>query len=342
MNVFYQRSQSAAFSAVRILALIAVLFSFLAMPLRAEHEAAGPAATTHVEVAAHAENEHHGLPAAAPVIFHIGPLPVNNSMLITWIVAALIIGFAQYATRRIRSTTGAALEVPSGAQNFWEFLVEGLRDFLEGIIGRDLAKRTFWFFATVFIFILFTNWFSLLPGVGTIGMGHLDPKHGFIVTEPFFRGGNADLNMTFAMSMIFFVCWTFWALSTNGFGGFIMHIFGNPARKEMMGLLKVAMGGIFVLVGLIEVVSIIFRPISLSFRLYGNIYAGETLLETMQGMVPALGWLMPLPFYFIEVLVGFVQALVYMLLTAVFTLLICSHGDDHEHAEHGDHKDGAH
>ncbi len=340
MNAFYQRSQSAASSAVRILALIAVLFSFLAMPLRAEHEAAGPAATTHVEVAAHAENEHHGLPAAAPVIFHIGPLPVNNSMLITWIVAALIIGFAQYATRRIRSTTGAALEVPSGAQNFWEFLVEGLRDFLEEIIGRDLAKKTFWFFATAFIVILFTNWFGLLPGVGTIGMGHLNGKGDFIVDSPLLRGGNADLNMTFAMSAIFFVMWTIWALQFNGAGGFVKHLFG--AKGGATGAMGAFLAVIFLMVGLLEVISIVFRPVSLSFRLYGNIFAGENLLESMQAVYPPLGWLTPLPFYFMELLVGLVQALVFMLLTAVFTLLICSHDEEHgeHHGEHAKEGDG--
>jgi F-type H+-transporting ATPase subunit a len=93
------------------------------------------------------------------------------------------------------------------------------------------------------------------------------------------------------------------------------------------------MAAIFVLVGLIEVVSILFRPVSLSFRLYGNIFAGENLLESMSNLIPGIGWLLPIPFYFMELLVGLVQALVFMMLTAVFTLLICSHGDDHGHEE---------
>ncbi len=88
---------------------------------------------------------------------------------------------------------------------------------------------------------------------------------------------------------------------------------------------------IFIVVGLLEVVTILFRPVTLSFRLYGNIFAGETMLESMANMVPALGWLLPIPFYFLEVLVGFVQALVFMLLTAVFTLLICTHEEGHAH-----------
>src|ERR1041384_2574509 len=104
-------------------------------------------------------------------------------------------------------------------------MVESLHDFLEGIIGHKLVKKTFWFFATVFIFILFSNWLSLLPGVGTIGWGH-PGTHGFRVTEPFFRGANADLNMTLAMSLVFFVCWTVWALQAHGPIGFLLHLFG--------------------------------------------------------------------------------------------------------------------
>jgi F-type H+-transporting ATPase subunit a len=140
--------------------------------------------------------------------------------------------------------------------------------------------------------------------------------------------------MTLAMALIFFGCWIYWALKSNGVGGTIVHLFGNPARKEMSGFLALAMAFVFVIVGVLEVISILFRPVSLSFRLYGNIFAGENLLEAMAGIVPWLAWLIPIPFYFMELLVGFVQALVFMLLTAVFTLLICSHGDESHEGEH--------
>ncbi len=141
-------------------------------------------ASEHAAGGAPAEHADHKLPSAAPVLYYglgghpptdpanpktakFGPLALTNSMLVTWIVAIGIILFARYATKNIK-------QVPDGAQNFWEFLVEGLRNFLEGIIGRHLTKKTYWFFATVFIFILFTNWFGLLPGVGTIGWGTPD------------------------------------------------------------------------------------------------------------------------------------------------------------------------
>jgi F-type H+-transporting ATPase subunit a len=268
----------------------------------------------------------HGLPQAAPELFRVGPLPVTNSMVVTWLVAVGLIVFARRATRRIQ-------DVPEGAQNFWEWVVESLHSFLEGIIGRDLVRKTFWFFATIFIFILFTNWFGLIPGVGSIGWGMPD-EHGALhhLSKPLLRGTNADMNMTLSMAMVFFACWMVWALQANGFGGVVRHLFGP--KGETTGMLKVLMIGVFVLVGVLEVVSILFRPVSLSFRLYGNVFAGENMLETMATISPWFGWFFAIPFYFLELLVGLVQALVFMLLTAVFTLLICEHEEGHEsHAE---------
>jgi F-type H+-transporting ATPase subunit a len=257
-------------------------------------------------------------------LVHIGKFAITNSMMVTWIVAAGIILFAQLAMRHVKP-------VPTGAQNFWEWLVEGLYNFLEGIIGRDLVRKTFWFFATIFIFILFVNWFGLIPGVGTVGWGHRDAVTGiFHVERPLLRGGNADLNLTTAMAAIFFVLWTVWAIQANGVGGVLKHLFGP--KGETSGIVKVLMVVIFFAVGWLEVVSILFRPIALAFRLFGNIYAGETILEALSRMIPALSWLIPIPFYFMEVLVGFVQALVFMLLTAVFTLLIAQHLDEKSHA----------
>jgi F-type H+-transporting ATPase subunit a len=261
--------------------------------------------------------EHEMLPLKPAALIHIGKFAITNSMLVTWVVAAGIIVFAQLAMRKIE-------RIPSGAQNFWEWLVEGLYNFLENIIGRDLVRKTFWFFATIFIFILFVNWFGLIPGVGTIGWGHHDPATGiFHVDRPLLRGGNADLNMTTAMAAIFFVLWVVWAIQANGVGGFLRHLFG--AKGETTGILKLVMVVVFFMVGWLEVVSILFRPVSLSFRLFGNIYAGESTLEVMSNMVPFLSWLIPIPFYFLELLVGVVQALVFTLLTAVFTLLIAQH-----------------
>lgn len=289
-------------------------------------------AVEHVEKSVHDKSaEHgegkkqHGLPQAAPVIKDFGWFKISNSMVVTWAVAFFLILFARTAMKN-------AQDVPQGLQNFWEWLVESLHGFLEGIIGRDLVNKTFWFFATVFIFILCANWFGLIPGVGTVGWGGADEAGHMHITHPLLRGVNADLNMTLGMAMVFFVCWTIWALQANGPGGFILHLFGP--KGDTAGALKVLMIMVFALVGVLEVVSILFRPVSLSFRLYGNIFAGENMLESMAHLGGRyFGWLLPVPFYFMELLVGLVQALVFMLLTSVFTLLICTHDEEgHGHA----------
>jgi F-type H+-transporting ATPase subunit a len=262
----------------------------------------------------------HGLSAKAVEIGHIFGFPITNSMVVTWAVALGLILFVRFATRRMD-------EVPSGAQNLLEWLVETLYGFLEGLLGPHLVQRTFWFFATVFIFIISANWLGLVPGVGTIGWGHATAT-GFKIDEPLLRGANADVNLTLAMALVFFVCWIAWALRETGPIGFIKELFAP--KGESSGFLKIVLVVVFFAVGCLEVISILFRPVSLSFRLYGNTFAGENMLETMATLVPRWGWLLPVPFYFLELLVGLVQALVFMLLTAVFTLLMCQHGDSAE------------
>jgi F-type H+-transporting ATPase subunit a len=273
-------------------------------------QGSGPAATR--------QEEEERLPQKAVEIARPFGFPITNSMIVSWIVAVGLIIFARVATRDIQ-------RVPDGAQNLLEWLVGGLYDFLESIIGAPLVKRTFWFFATVFIFILTANWVGLIPGAGTIGWGH-QTTHGFVIDRPLFRGANADLNLTLAMALVFFACWIVWALQEVGPVGFLRELFAP--KGETTGFLKVLMIVVFFAAGCLEIISILFRPVSLSFRLYGNIFAGENMLETMARMVPGLGWLLPIPFYFMEVLVGLVQALVFMLLCAVFTLLMCQHEGD--------------
>src|SRR5215469_5009768 len=125
------------------------------------------------------ESENHGLSPKAVEIARPFGFPITNSMVVSWVVAVGLIVFAQTATRKMQ-------EIPTGAQNFLEFLVGGLYRFLEGIIGPHLTKRTFWFFATIFIFILSANWLGLIPGVGSVGWGH-QTAHGFQIDRPLLR-----------------------------------------------------------------------------------------------------------------------------------------------------------
>lgn len=197
-----------------------------------------------------AETEH-GLPQSAVKIEHWGGF-ITNSMIVSWIVAIGLIIFARIATRDLQ-------RVPGGAQNLLEWLVESLYGFLEKIIGPHLVKRTFWFLATIFIFILSANWLGLIPGVGTIGWGQRTSQ-GFVIDQPLFRGANADLNLTLAMAIIFFACWIVWALQEVGPIGFAKELFAP--KGETTGLLKVLMIVVFFACGCLEIISILFRPVS--------------------------------------------------------------------------------
>lgn len=278
----------------------------------------------------HGATEEHSLPMQAPRLLGSGSdsqFQISNSLVAMIVVAALLILFAQLATRKPQL-------VPSGLQNFAEWVIESLIEFLGGIMGDKLARKTFWFYGTVFIMILAANWFGLLPGVGSIGWGYDDGAHGFHVSRPILRGANADFNMTFALAVTFFVLWLFWSIKANGVGGFLSHIF--VYHGEAGGAMRLLLMMIFFLVGFLEVISIMIRPVSLTFRLYGNVYAGESLLEKMLHMGgPYFGWLAALPFFGLELLVGFIQALVFTLLTAVFTALMCQHSDEHAAEGHG-------
>jgi F-type H+-transporting ATPase subunit a len=262
--------------------------------------------------AASPEIKEHGLTQGAVDITHVFGLPITNSMFVTWLTAIGLIAFAQFATRHMKL-------VPDGAQNFCEWSVEALYDFLQGIVGPRLVQRTFWFSASIFIFILAANWVGLIPGADTVGWGHRTAE-GFAIERPLFRGATADLNMTLAMALVFFVCWIVWAFQELGPRGVVREIFAPKGTTS--GAMRVVMVIVFFVAGCLDIISILFRPISLSFRLYGNIFAGENMLHTMMNLVPGLGWLLPIPFYFLELLVGLVQAMVFMLLTAVFTLLM--------------------
>lgn len=243
---------------------------------------------------------------------------ISNSMIMVWIAAGLIILFCRAATKKMAM-------IPSGFQNFAEWLIESLYGFFGNILGEGLVKRTFWFFGATFMLILLVNYLGLIPGVGTMGT---TDAHGHF--KGLLRGGNADLNMTAAMSLSFALLWFYWAFTEIGVKNFFAHIFAP--KGSFGGAMKVGMIVIFFMVGILEVVSICIRPVALSFRLFGNIYGGEQTLEGLMALVPKhLAFLPALPFYFMELLVGLVQALVFTLLSAVFLKLICDHDHDEEH-----------
>ncbi|SHI74111.1 F-type H+-transporting ATPase subunit a [Rubritalea squalenifaciens DSM 18772] len=292
----------------------------------AEHGHDDAAHGEHGEHDAH-EGGVHKLPLHPEGALHDDkshPLGIlTNSMISVWIAVLIIVLFC-------RAAAGKLSMIPQGFQNFAEWLIESLYNFFGGILGEHLVKRTFWFFGSTFLLIILVNYLGLLPGVGTIVRFREDGSF-----APMLRGGNADVNMTAAMAFTFAILWFYWAITENGFKGFMAHIFAP--KGKFGGLMMVMMLLIFGLVGVLEVVSIGIRPVALTFRLFGNIYGGEQTLEILMGLGgDYLAFLPALPFYFMELLVGGVQALVFTLLSAVFLKLICEHSDhdhDEEHAE---------
>jgi len=243
----------------------------------------------------------------------------TNSMLFSILVVAAIVAVVQIGLRRPRL-------VPAGFQNFFEMVYESLREILEGIVGKHMIGRTYPLLLTLFIFILVANWSALIPGVGTIGWGaEVDGK--FSVTSPLLRPSNADLNMTFAMALFFMVVWLFWTIREVGVVGFLRHTF-EP--KGVKGGLYFLLFPVFLGVGLIEIISIGFRAISLPLRLYGNIFAGKNLVHEMTAFGgPVLSVLVSIPFYFLELLIGLIQALVFVLLCSVYIGLSTQHEEEH-------------
>ncbi len=255
-------------------------------------------------------------PKASEVTTVLG-LPVTNSMITSWVFSILIIVLIRVLVKRPKL-------VPTTGQYLVETLVEGVRNLIKPIVGKRLLKPTFPLLVGLFTFILMHNWSGLFPGVGTIG--YVDEQGQF---QSYIRPGNADLNMTLALALIHFGAWLYFVLRYAGPRVLIYDLFGNKAdKKELPTALFYLLTAIFLFVGVIEVISILFRNVSLPFRLYGNVFGGENLLHSMTNL---MGWIVPVPFYFLELLIGFVQALVFVMLVSVYIGLICNH-DSEEHA----------
>jgi F-type H+-transporting ATPase subunit a len=272
-----------------------------------------------------AAEEHAGVEAMAGTLFHVGPLPVTNSMLMTWVVAVGLIVLVRLMVRKPQL-------IPSRGQAVIESMLEGIKDIVGPIIGTRAIAATFPLLIGLFVFILIQNWSGLIPGVGTIMMrSHMTGEWMELV-----RPAGADMNSTIALSFCAFLAGFILVLRFAGPKAIIVDLFGNKADKnDVSPFVYYPLSLVFIAVGFLELISIFFaRPISLSFRLYGNIFGGENLLHSMSAITR---WGLPLPFYFMELLVGLVQAFVFTLLIAVYIGLLTSHGD-HDHAP----ADGAH
>lgn len=244
-------------------------------------------------------------------------LPLTNSIITTWVISiALILA--------IRWTVGKPQLVPGKGQAVVENLICGLKDLFEPIVGKKAFPKTFPLLIGLFIYILVHNWSGLIPGVGAFG--HFDEQNNF---KYWMRPATADLNTPLGMALVAMVAWLYLSLKFAGPKFFLYELFGNKAdRKETPAFVYWMLTPIFLMVGVIEIISITFRPVSLSFRLYGNVYGGENLLAGMTGLAP---YILPIPVYFYELLVGLVQAFIFALLVAIYVGLMTNHGDDHAH-----------
>ena len=292
-------------------------------------------------------------------IFDIGPLEVTNTMFTSWVVVVFMVIVAYYASRTMSL-------VPSGLSGAIEALVGGFYEFIENVVGEASARRFFPVVATLFFYVLISNYAGLLPV--SFVVGRTEPNAGEVqavfqqttiagidiafiplqaddidttdepalipeqeggdfsgLLAPYFRSVMTDVNAPAALAIMSFIFVEYWALSTLGLGYLKKFFaFGNLLRGKPMGIIDV-------FVGLLELVSELIRMVSFTFRLFGNIFAGEVLLLMMSFLVPLV---LINVFYGLELFVGLIQAFVFAMLTLVFAqTAVAQHGDEHE--EHG-------
>lgn len=283
------------------------------------------------------------MPSFAPeVIFHLGSFPVTNTILNTLLVDFIILSFALVASRNLSLA-------PNKIQNFTEYVIESFYNLTSSIAGKR-TEQIFPYFMTFFLFILIANFTNLIPGVSAIGFDHSIPGedgHGAHSFTPLLRGTTSDLNTTLALALVSLTATHMLSIKILGVKEYLLRFIPilSPIIAIMSGKLKFKLSpkaflllvasifNLFILsfVGVLEIVSEFVKVVSLSFRLFGNIYAGEVVLHTISGM---LAFIAPLPFLLLEVIVSFVQALVFSMLTLVFMVILTTpHHEEHEATE---------
>lgn len=231
---------------------------------------------------------------AAEKLFYLLGLPVTNALIAGWIVTGIFLAVTWILAGRIRF-------IPAGPQNVFESVVERFLGMMEGIFGsREKAERHLPIVATLFLFILVSNWLGIVPGVGSVGLLEGDGEKQHLV--PFFRSAASDLNLTLALALIAVIAVHMAGIRQLGFGIHVSKFFSLKNPIEFF-------------VGILELVSEFAKMVSFSVRLFGNIFAGEVLL-VITGFLAPYG--APIPFLGLEIFVGFVQALVFAMLTTVF------------------------
>ncbi len=235
---------------------------------------------------------------AAEPLFHIGTFSVTNTLIMSLILSCSIIAAALVLKRRLKL-------IPKGFQNVIEYILEAFLNLIDSVTrDRKQTEKFFPIVVTIFIFVILSNWIEIIPGLGTIGIN--ETHNGETILIPFIRSASADLNVTLAIALISVFSVQFLGIAAIGISKYAGKFFVNPFHKPYF---------VGTFVGALEIISEFAKIISFSFRLFGNIFAGEVLLIVMLNLVP---YFVPLPFLFLEIFVGFVQALVFAMLTLVF------------------------
>lgn len=250
--------------------------------------------------------------------------PLTNTLLTSWLVMALLIVVSILATRQMKL-------VPSGMQNLLEAAIEAIFNLIKSVAGEERGRKFFPVVATIFLFVLVSNWLGLLPGFGPIYLKERVTQ-GEEVGPPLLRAPSTDLNMTLALALISVTLTQVYGMQALGIWGYIsrfinirnlFRFFFPPKRGEKRRIGLLAQAGLDIFIGLIELISEAAKILSFSFRLLGNIFAGEVVLLIMAFFAP---FFLPLIFFVFETFVGFIQAFVFAVLTLVFmTLATTSH-----------------
>lgn len=264
----------------------------------------------------------HETTLAAEPIFHLGNFAVTNSLLNSWLAVFIIVILTLVIRRNIK-------RIPRGIQNFAEVIVEGAMKMADSVTGeRKKTLKIFPFVFAIFIFIIINNWLGLLPGIGSIGfIEHLSDKNLFV---PYFRGGTADLNTTLALALFAVIGSNIFGILMVGLWKHFNKFINLKILAEIPGKITkeptiIIVNPIKFFVGIIELIGEVAKVASLSFRLFGNIFAGEVLLSAMAVI---FAFVLPIPFMFLEVIVGLIQALIFAMLTLVY-FTIASTAEEH-------------
>ena len=259
----------------------------------------------------------------AEVVFHLFGFPITNSIIAAWLTMIFLVGFSYAITRRMKV-------VPGRLQSAFEFLLGWLYNLCQRVAGEENGRKFFPVVATIFLFVAFNAWLSLIPGFGSIMVTTAEGEHVHLI-----RGANTDINMPLALALVSFVFVEYFGLKSFGirylrkflnvgqFFGSLGQVVRGRLRAGLSGLFT---GFIHIFVGFLEAMSEFVRIVSFTFRLFGNMTAGEILLLIAAFLIP---WVFAIPFYGLELLIGFVQALIFGGLTLVFlTLAVAHHGEE--------------